>query len=51
MKIGNKVRTIRFNRTGTIVDIQKSLNNRDIFIVQYSENESEGLYEWELELI
>lgn len=51
MKIGDIVRTKRFNRTGTIVEIQKSINNRYIFIVQYSENESEGLYEWELELV
>jgi len=51
MKIGDEVRTKRFNRTGKIVEVQKSIGNKDIFIVQYTENESEGLYEWELELI
>ena len=50
MNIGDKVRTIRFNRTGIIVDIEQS-NNRDLYIVQYNEQESEGLYEWELEVV
>lgn len=49
MGIGDKVRLIIFGRVGTIVDIKKS-NNRDVYIVQYNENESEELYEWELEL-
>ena len=50
MKIGDKVRLIRFGKVGTIIDIEQS-NNRDMYIVQYNENESEGLYGWELELV
>jgi hypothetical protein len=49
MGIGDMVRLIRFGRVGMIVDIEQS-NNRDVYIVQYNEHESEELYEWELEL-
>jgi phosphoribosylpyrophosphate synthetase len=51
MKIGDKVRVTRFGKVGIIVEIQESLNNRDIYVVQYNKYESEGLYKWELELI
>jgi len=51
MELGNKVKIRKGMLRGVIVEIQKSMKGRKIFVVQITENVSNGYWEEELELI
>jgi len=49
MEIGDKVKIKHRMLRGVIVEIQKSIKGRKIYVVQISENTSNGYWEEELE--
>jgi len=50
-KIGDKVKIRKSMLKGEIVEIQKSMKGRKIFVVQITENTSNGYWEEELERV
>lgn len=51
MEIGDKVKVIQTKRTGVIIDTQKSVLQRTIYVVKFHENCTEGFFGEELELM
>ena len=49
MEIGDKVKVKNRMLRGVIVELQKSIKGRKIYVVQISENTSNGYWEEELE--